>query len=91
MELGRLIGQKPDLVDRKRLDPVVLPVIGVPVQSRLGQQSRGQGAGGGRLAEAGLADKQVCVRKSLGVDLRSELIQRPRVPGDAGKRILHEG
>jgi hypothetical protein len=42
------------------------------------------------VAEAGLAHEQVRMGESLGLDLRSELIQGSRVPDDAGKRISHD-
>ena len=57
VKFRRLVGKQPDLVDRQRLDPVVLPIVGVPVQRRLGQQGRGERARAGRLAEPGLPDE----------------------------------
>jgi hypothetical protein len=62
----------------------------MPVQCGLWQQRRRECAGDGRLAESGLADEKVCVRQSLGGNLRSQLIQGSRVSGDAGERIGHD-
>ncbi len=47
VELGRLVGQEPDLIDRQRLDAVVFPVIEVSPQRRLRQQGDGESAGRG--------------------------------------------
>ena len=47
VKLGRLVGQEPDLVDRERLDAVILPVIEVSPQRRLRQQGGGEGSGRG--------------------------------------------
>ena len=38
VKLGRFVGQEPDLIDRKWLDPVVLPVVGISLQRSLWKQ-----------------------------------------------------
>ena len=89
VKLRRLVRQEPYLVDRKRLDPVVFPVVGMSRQRRLGQESRRQRPGGRGLAEAGFADEEVRVREPVGVDLRAQLIQCLRMADDAVERIGH--
>ena len=39
MELGGLVRQQTDLIDRERLDPVVFPVIGVRVRGASGKSA----------------------------------------------------
>ena len=63
MELGRLVRQQANLVDRERLDAVVLPVVGVPVQLGLRQERGRERASRGRLPEPGLTDEEVRMRK----------------------------
>src|SRR3989442_15523567 len=58
MKLGRLVRQEPDLVDRKRLDAVVLPVVWVTAKGCLRQQRRREGAGGRRFAQPSLSEAQ---------------------------------
>src|SRR5207245_755295 len=54
VELRRLVGKEPELVDGQRLDAVVLPVIGVAVKWRFRQQGRGKRTSRSRLAKPGL-------------------------------------
>ena len=89
MELGRLVGQEPDLVDRKRLDAVVFPVVRISPQLRLGQQGRGEGAGRGRLAEPGLSHEQIRMRQPAACQLGAQLRQGLRVPDDAREWVRH--
>jgi len=61
----------------------------VAMQGCFGQQRGGKCAGCGRLAEPGLTNEEVRVSETPGLELRSELIERSRVPRDAGKGIGH--
>jgi hypothetical protein len=63
MKLRRLVGQEPDLVDRQRLDSIVLPIVGVSVERSFRQQRDGECSGGRCFAEPDLADEQVRVRQ----------------------------
>jgi hypothetical protein len=60
------------------------------VQLGFRQQGGGERSSRRRLAQAGLADEQVGMRETAGLELRSELVQGPRVSGDAGEGIPHE-
>ena len=89
MKLRWLVRQQPDLVDRERLDPVVLPIIRMPGQRSFGEQRSGEGTRGDRLAESGLTNEQVGVGETLRLELRAKLGQRLAVADDAGERIGH--
>jgi len=89
VELGWFVRYEPDLVDVQELDPVVLPVVGVPAERRLGQERRGEGARGCGLAEAGLADEEIRVGEPAGIQLRAQLPQCLKVSYDSSERIAH--
>jgi hypothetical protein len=80
MKFRCLVREQPDLVDRQRLDPIVFPIVRVPVQRSLGQKCARQQPGCGRLAKTGLADEEVCVSKTPGAELRAQLIEGLDVP-----------
>ena len=69
MKLWWLVRQEPDLVDRKGLDAVVIPVVWVTAKRCLRQQRRREGAGGCRFAKPRLADEQVSVGEPVGLEL----------------------
>src|SRR5205814_9226763 len=88
-KLRRLFRQQADLVDRQRLDAVVLPVVRVPVQLGLRQERGGQRAGRGRLAKSGLAHEQVGVREAAALQLRAQLAESLVVPDYSFEGIAH--
>src|ERR1700687_1990321 len=89
MELGRLLGQQADLVDRERLDPVVLPVVGVPSKARLRQKGGRQQSRDGGLAQARLPDEEVGMSQAAALELRPQLFQRLWLTGDAREWVSH--
>ena len=89
VKLRRLVRQQPDLIDRQRLDPVVLPIIRMAVEVCLGKQRCRQRSSGHRLTQARLSDEQVCVRQASAFELRSQLVERLVVACDALERIGH--
>ena len=90
VEFRRFVGQQPDLVDGKGLDPIVLPIVGVAVQGSLGQQRCRQRTRCCGLTEAGLADEKVCVGKPPGTELRAQLVEGLDVPNNCSERIKAE-
>src|SRR5215468_3479749 len=87
MVLGLLVGQQADLVDAQAVSSVVLPVVGMAADRKLGQQGGGEGAGDSGLAQRRLASEEVRMREATGRELAGQQPPDSRVAGDLSEGI----